>query len=111
MTFENGFAPETLYPSDRNPQTMNWFVPFMYSKWFTQNSRLSMHVSKEFLDIFLNNNFENFKDVLVQSLLLLKRKILYNVVELKMFKYKYQLLYYYKIRSINIDNDSAFFLI
>jgi len=70
------------------------YIPYLYSKWFTQNPRLSVAVNTELLNIFINNQFDEFNYICVQSLLLLKRKIMFNIINLKLVSYKQKILYF-----------------
>lgn len=69
-------------------------IPYLYSKWFTQNPRLSTAVDPDSLILFLNNQYDEFYFICVQSLFLLKRKIMYNVINLKLISYKHKILYF-----------------
>lgn len=69
-------------------------IPYLYSKWFTQNPRLSAAVDSDSLMLFVNNRYDEFYFICVQSLLLLKRKIMYNVVNLKLISHKHKILYF-----------------
>jgi hypothetical protein len=76
------------------------YIPYLYSKWFTQNPRLSAAVNTELLNIFINNQFDEFNYICVQSLLLLKRKIMFNIINLKLISYKQKILYFSPLSSI-----------
>lgn len=69
-------------------------IPYLYSKWFTQNPRLSTAVDNEMLRVFSNNNYDELNYIFVQSLLLLKRKIMFNVINIKLISYKHKILYF-----------------
>lgn len=82
-------------------------IPFLYSKWFTQNPRLSMSVNNDYLKIFSNNNYDEFNFICVQSLILLKRKIMFNVVNLRLLSYKHKILYFSLLSDQKYDISSA----
>lgn len=69
-------------------------IPYLYSKWFTQNPRLTHSLDNIKLNLFLNNQYDEFNSIFVQSLFLLKRKIMYNVISLKLLSYKHKILYF-----------------
>ena len=70
------------------------YVPYLNSKWYTQNPRLSYSVDLKMLNLFVNNQYDEFNYIFIQSLVLLKRKIMYDVINLKIMNQKYQVLYY-----------------
>lgn len=74
-------------------------IPYIYSKWFTQNPRLSYSVDNSFLNLFLNNQYDEFTSICTQSLFLLKRKIMYNIVSLKLIAFKHKILYFSSLHS------------
>jgi hypothetical protein len=69
-------------------------IPYLYSKWFTQNPRLSAAIDPNSLALFVNNRYDEFYFICVQSLFLLKRKIMFDVVNLKLISYKHKILYF-----------------
>lgn len=79
-------------------------VPFLYSKWFTQNPRLSQPIDNTFLALFLNNQYDEFNFICTQSLFLLKRKIMYNAINLKLISYKHKLLYFTYFDNDNLNS-------
>lgn len=78
----------------RSKSRVLMYIPYLYSKWFTQDPRLSMAVNQELLTIFINNQYDEFNYICVQALLLLKRKIMFNIVNLKFISYKQKILYF-----------------
>lgn len=76
-------------------------VPYLYSKWYTQNPRLSYSVDNNLIKIFSNNQFDELNFICVQSLFLLKRKIMFNVITLKLMSHKNKLLYFYIFDNVN----------
>lgn len=76
-------------------------IPFLYSKWFTQNPRLSMAVNNDYLKLFSNNHYDEFNYICVQSLILLKRKIMFNVINLKLISHKHKILYFSSLLDEN----------
>lgn len=79
-------------------------MPYLYSKWFTQNPRLSFSVNMDLLNIFISSNYDEFNYICVQSLFLLKRKIMYNVINLKMIPRKYKILYFVQINDLEMSS-------
>ncbi len=67
-------------------------IPYLYSKWFTQNPRLSFSVDTSLLNVFINNQYDEFNYICVQSLFLLKRKIMFNIINLKLVSHKHKIL-------------------
>lgn len=82
------------------------YIPYLYSRWFTQNPRLSASVDPEMLRVFVNNQYDEFNYICVQSLLLLKRKIMYDVINLKLISQKQKLLYFTQLQE---DFESSLF--
>jgi len=70
-------------------------VPYLYAKWYTQNPRLSHPVDNSLMKIFVNNQFDEINFICIQSILLLKRKIMFNIINIKLFSYKNKLLYFH----------------
>lgn len=81
-------------------------VPYLYSKWYTQNPRLSYSIDNNLMKIFINNQFDEVNFICVQSLFLLKRKIMFNIINLKLFSHKNKLLYFYPFVNI-AKNESV----
>ncbi len=52
-------------------------IPYIYSKWFTQNPRLSLAVDNSFLNLFANNQYDEFKFIYTQAHQLFKAIIFY----------------------------------
>ena len=82
-------------------------MPYLYSKWFTQNPRLSFSVNMDLLSVFASNNYDEFHYICVQSLFLLKRKIMYNVVNLKLVPKKYKILYFAQISNFETNSTKV----
>lgn len=80
-------------------------IPYLYSKWFTQNPRLSTSVNNDLLRVFSNNSYDEFNYICVQSLLLLKRKMMYNVVSIKLISYKHKILYFSNFDNMQSSHD------
>lgn len=80
-------------------------IPYLYSKWFTQNPRLSMSVDNEFLTIFSNNSYDEFNYICIQSLILLKRKIMFNIINLKLISHKHKILYFSNLKSESSNSE------
>ena len=85
------------------------YIPFLYSKWFTQNPRLNFAIDNDFLNIFTNNQYDELNYICIQSLLLLKRKIMYNIINLKLITSKSKILYFVKLNASNSDFTTTFF--
>lgn len=87
-------------------------IPYLYSKWFTQNPRLSMSVDNELLRIFSNNSYDEFNYICTQSLILLKRKIMFNIINLRLISHKHKILYFSDLIGQSpqnvLSNDSNF---
>lgn len=81
-------------------------IPYLYSKWFTQNPRLSASVNNDLLKIFTNNSYDEFNYICVQSLLLLKRKMMFNVVNIRLISYKHKILYFSNFGNTEFSNNS-----
>lgn len=81
-------------------------VPYLYSKWYTQNPRLSYSVDNNLIKIFINNQFDEVNFICVQSMFLLKRKIMFNIINLKLFSHKNKLLYFYPFESVDKNEPS-----
>lgn len=79
-------------------------IPYLYSKWFTQNPRLSTSVNNDSFRIFSNNSYDEFNYICVQSLLLLKRKMMYNVIGIKLVSYKHKILYFSNLGGLESSN-------
>jgi hypothetical protein len=77
-------------------------MPFIYSKWYIQNPRLSFSFDNKLLSVFIDGSFEEFNNICFQSLFILKRKIMFNIINLKMISMKSKLLYF---ADLNVSKE------
>lgn len=101
------FLPNNVRRFVRPYNKVLMYMPYIYSKWYTQNPRLNFSVNTELLDIFLTNSYDEFNFICVQSLMLLKRKIMYNIINLKLVGKKQKMLYYFQFDNLLVRNDSS----
>src|SRR6185437_16359871 len=87
------------YSYYRKYDNVSLFIPYQYSKWYSQNPRLNMIISKRFVDIYSNNHFSELKEFYIQSLILLKRKIMFDVFSLNLSAQRSHVLYFSVIAS------------
>ena len=82
------------------------FIPYKYSKWYTNNPRLSLKINSEFLNFFLINQISEIKYIFYQSVFLLKRKLMFDVFMLKSYKYKQNILYNINLNCYENNNKT-----
>lgn len=104
------FLPNNVRRFIRPYNKVLMYMPYTYSKWYTQNPRLNFSVNTELLNIFLNNSYDEFNFICVQSLMLLKRKIMYNIINLKLISKKQRMLYYFQFDNLSVYKNSVFLL-
>ena len=93
------------YSYYRKYDNVSLFIPYQYSKWYFQNSRLHMIVPTKFIDIYVNNHFSELKEFYMQTLLLLKRKIMFDVFSLNLSAQRRHVLYFSVIKSSDISSN------
>ena len=93
------------YSFYRKYDNVSLFIPYQYSKWYSQSPRLKMIVPTRLVDIYVNNHFSELKEFYIQSLILLKRKIMFDVFSLRLAAQRRHVLYFSVIPSTFVAND------
>lgn len=98
------------YSYYRKYDNVSLFIPYRYSKWYFQNPRLNMIIPTKFIDIYVNNHFSELKEFYIQSLFLLKRKIMFDVFSLNLSAQRRHVLYFSVIAPsfIPLDLNTGF---
>ena len=102
ITRTDAMAPNvfnTEYSGFRTHEDVSFFVPYQYAKWYFASPRLSLSVPNKFIDIYVNNQYNELKLIFVHSFLLLKRKIMFDIFSLKLGGHLNDVLYYYPLPS------------
>ena len=98
-----------LYSKLRQMPNLSLFIPYQYSKWYTQNPKLSMCVSSRFVNLYLNNYFSELHNIYVHFLILLKRKIMFDIFSLKSVSHKHDVLYNLQFDLVGYNKYVSFF--
>ena len=93
------------YSYYRKYDNVSLFIPYQYSKWYSQSPRLKMTVPTRLVDIYVNNHFGELKEFYIQSLILLKRKIMFDVFSLRLSTQRRHVLYFSVLSPTSVASD------